>query len=102
MFKDLPEGETHSFLDPDWVSDCHGAKILEEGSHFICRYCRKPCKVKQLHDTEILTLSEEDSKFDRYVNNIFCAYYEKNVDLDFWNKRIAPELRKIKKLLDKE
>jgi hypothetical protein len=69
MFKDLPEGETHSFLDPDWVSDCCGAKMKqvagfydgrERGrfSFLLCEHCEKPCRSKQLHDVKITILKK--------------------------------------------
>jgi hypothetical protein len=57
MFKDLPEGETHSFLDKDWVSDCCGSEIWQReavgGSPFVCGNCGKQCQPKQLHDIKI-------------------------------------------------
>lgn len=61
-FQDSPEGQTHSFLDPDWVSDCCGSKmILREFRNWkttsmICDNCGRPCKPKQLHDIELLKL----------------------------------------------
>jgi hypothetical protein len=60
-FKDLPEGQTHSFLESDWVSDCCGSRIVNfppdnytHLSHIgCCEHCGKPCNPKQLHDIKI-------------------------------------------------
>jgi hypothetical protein len=58
-FKDLPEGQTHSFLDPDWVSDCCGSELKQEMRGFTCSHCKKICQVKQLHDIKIETLNKK-------------------------------------------
>ena len=61
-FKDLPEGETHSYLDPDWVSDCCGAKMetnMDIGiTPFRCSNCKKSCQSKQLHDIKIVKIKK--------------------------------------------
>lgn len=50
--KDL---ERRGVFEPEWVSDCCGAKIdlittVHGENPKRCRHCKKPCQIKQLHD----------------------------------------------------
>jgi len=54
LIKKAIEDEKPSYINPNWVSDCCGALMLQDFDGFLfCTHCGKKCNPKQLHDVQI-------------------------------------------------
>jgi hypothetical protein len=51
-----------------------------------------------MQDQEII--KDDISEFEKCVNEIFVAYHDGGFATEIWNEKIAPQFRKIKRLLE--